>query len=66
MITSGLRLGSPAATTRGFTEMEFTQVGKWIVEVVDGIASSDAGMNAGVEEQVRSQVTALCAKFPIY
>ncbi len=65
-ITSGLRLGSPAATTRGFTETEFSQVGKWIVEVVEGVAANDGQPNPAVENRIREEVTTLCAKFPIY
>lgn len=65
-ITSGLRLGSPAATTRGFTETEFRQIGDWIVEVVDGLKASDGAPNASVETSVKAQVVDLCARFPIY
>ncbi len=66
MITSGLRLGSPAGTTRGFTETEFRQIGDWIVEVVDGVRAMDGAPNDGVEAAVRSQVIDLCQRFPIY
>ena len=66
MITSGLRLGSPAATTRGFTEAEFRQVGDWIVEVVDGLKETGGAPNEAVEQKVREEVMALCARFPIY
>jgi len=65
-ITSGIRLGSPAATTRGFGAPEFRQIADWIVEVVDGLAAGGAEGNAGVEAKVARDVTALCAKFPIY
>ncbi|MBN2907082.1 MAG: serine hydroxymethyltransferase [Rhodobacteraceae bacterium] len=65
-ITSGIRLGSPAGTTRGFGEAEFTQIGKWITQVVDGLAANGEEGNAAVEEQVKSEVQALCARFPIY
>jgi len=65
-ITSGIRLGSPAATTRGFGVPEFRQIADWIVEVVDGLAAGGAEGNAGVEAKVARDVTALCAKFPIY
>ncbi|MFQ6551759.1 serine hydroxymethyltransferase [Aestuariibius insulae] len=66
MVTSGIRLGSPAGTTRGFAEEEFRQIARWIVEVVDGLAAHGADGNAEVEEKVKSEVEALCAKFPIY
>ncbi len=65
-ITSGIRLGSPAGTTRGFGEPEFRAIGDWIIEVVDGLAAHGAEGNAAVEERVRSEVSSLCAKYPIY
>jgi glycine hydroxymethyltransferase len=64
-ITSGIRLGSPAATTRGFGIAEFRETGRLIVEVLDGLAANPDD-NRAVEERVRSQVEALCARFPIY
>jgi glycine hydroxymethyltransferase len=64
-VTSGIRLGSPAGTTRGFMEPEFRQIGDWIVEVVDGLASNGED-NAAVEQKVRAEVEALCARFPVY
>ncbi len=66
MITSGLRLGSPAGTTRGFTETEFRQIGDWIVEVVDGVAAMGGDANPDVESAVKAQVCEMCARFPIY
>ena len=65
-VTSGLRLGSPAGTTRGFKEDEFRQIGDWIVEVVDGLAANGADGNSDVEEKVRGEVAALCDRFPLY
>jgi glycine hydroxymethyltransferase len=65
-ITSGIRLGSPAGTTRGFGEPEFRQIGDWIVEVVDGLAANGEGGNAEVEAKVAAEVLELCARFPIY
>ena len=65
-ITSGVRLGTPAGTTRGFAEFEFRQIGDWIVEVVDGLAANGEDGNAAVEAAVRAKVAALCAQFPIY
>jgi len=64
-ITSGVRLGSPAATTRGFGVGEFRQVGEMIVEVLDGLASG-SNDNSAVEAIVRKRVGELCARFPIY
>ena len=67
MVTSGVRLGTPAATTRGFGTAEFTQVGEMITQVLDGLAAAGgSGDNAAVEAQVREKVQALCARFPIY
>jgi glycine hydroxymethyltransferase len=65
-ITSGIRLGSPAGTTRGFGAPEFRQIADWIVEVVDGLAANGAEGNAAVEAKVKDEVLALCARFPIY
>ncbi|MCV2882917.1 serine hydroxymethyltransferase [Actibacterium sp. XHP0104] len=66
MVTSGVRLGTPAGTTRGFGEAEFRQIADWIVEVVDGLAANGEDGNAAVEAKVKAEVEALCAKFPIY
>jgi len=65
-ITSGIRLGSPAATTRGFGEPEFRQVADWIVRVVDGLAANGEDGNAEVEAAVKAEVLELCGRFPIY
>ncbi|NRB03294.1 MAG: serine hydroxymethyltransferase, partial [Rhodobacteraceae bacterium] len=65
-ITSGIRLGSPAGTTRGFGEEEFRQIGRWINEVVDGLAANGEEGNGAVEEKVRGEVAELCARFPMY
>ena len=65
-VTSGIRLGSPAGTTRGFGEKEFRQIADWIVEVVDGLAANGENGNAAVEEKVKAEVTAMCADFPLY
>jgi glycine hydroxymethyltransferase len=65
-ITSGIRLGSPAGTTRGFGEDEFRQIGSWINQVVDGLAANGEDGNTAVEDKVRSEVAALCARFPLY
>jgi len=65
-ITSGVRLGTPAATTRGFGVAEFQEVGRMIGEVLDGLAGSNDGTNAAVERAVGERVHAMCARFPIY
>jgi glycine hydroxymethyltransferase len=64
-VTSGIRLGSPAATTRGFGIAEFQETGRLIVEVLDGLAASPED-NRAVEGRVRAEVEALCARFPVY
>jgi len=65
-ITSGVRLGSPAGTTRGFAEPEFRQVADWIVEVVEGLAANGEEGNGAVEAKVRGEVLELCGRFPVY
>jgi glycine hydroxymethyltransferase len=66
-ITSGVRLGTPAGTTRGFGEAEFREIGKLILEVLDGLkkANSEEG-TAEVEAAVKAKVIALTDRFPIY
>jgi glycine hydroxymethyltransferase len=66
-VTSGIRLGTPAGTTRGFGAAEFREIGKLIAEVVEGLAgkNSEDG-DAAVEASVRERVVALCRRFPIY
>ncbi|MEM9344525.1 MAG: serine hydroxymethyltransferase [Pseudomonadota bacterium] len=66
MVTSGLRLGTPAGTTRGFGEPEFQQIADWIVRVVDGLAANGEDGNGDVEAAVKAEVQALCDRFPIY
>ncbi|AZG76687.1 serine hydroxymethyltransferase [Methylocystis rosea] len=65
-VTSGIRLGSPAATSRGFGQNEFKQVGQMIVEVLDGLSSQGEEGNAATEAAVKEKVHTLTAKFPIY
>jgi len=65
MVTSGIRLGSPAATTRGFGQAEFREVGRLIGEVLDGLAANRED-NSAVESAVRQRVESLCGRFPIY
>jgi glycine hydroxymethyltransferase len=64
-VTSGIRLGTPAATTRGFDLEEFRQVGELIARVLDGLAVNGED-NGAVEQEVREEVQALCGRFPIY
>ncbi len=65
-ITSGIRLGTPAATTRGFGAAEFREVGLMIGEVLDGLSKSNDGSNDTIEQAVGARAKALCARFPIY
>ncbi len=65
-VTSGIRLGTPAATTRGFDEADFAEVGRLIVEVVDGLAANGPDGNDAVENSVRVRATELCSRHPIY
>ena len=66
MVTSGIRLGTPAGTTRGFGTAEFKQVGEMIVEVLDVLAQKGVTEDSLVEEKVRGKVKVLLDKFPIY
>jgi glycine hydroxymethyltransferase len=65
-VTSGIRLGSPAVTSRGFAQSEFKEVGRMIVEVLDGLSAKGEEGNAATEAAVKEKVHALTAKFPIY
>ena len=65
-VTSGVRLGTPAGTTRGFREAEFAQIGALIAEVVDGLSRNGDEGDGQVEARVRARVEELCAAFPIY
>ena len=65
-VTSGLRVGTPAATTRGFGQAEFRRVGQLIADVVEGLAVNGEQGNSDVEASVRRQVADLTARFPIY
>jgi len=64
-VTSGIRLGTPAATTRGFGTGEFRQVGQLITRVLDGLAANPED-NGAIEKSVRREVAALCHRFPVY
>lgn len=65
MITSGIRLGTPAGTSRGFGADEFKQIGEWIGDVLDGLATNPED-NSEVEQRVKQQVQKLCSRFPLY
>ena len=65
MVTSGIRLGTPAGTTRGFGTAEFLQVGHLIVEVLDGLVANPDD-NSAVEKAVEAKVAELCRRFPVY
>ncbi len=65
-VTSGIRLGTPAGTTRGFGTDEFRTIGKLIAEVVNGLAKNGPEGDAQIEESVRARVSELCAAFPVY
>jgi glycine hydroxymethyltransferase len=64
--TSGIRVGSPAGTTRGFGVAEFRDIADMVADVLDGLKANGHEGNAGVEAGVRARVDALCARFPIY
>ena len=64
--TSGIRVGSPAGTTRGFGEAEFSSIADMVADVLDGLAANGAEGNAEVERKVNARVRELCARFPIY
>jgi glycine hydroxymethyltransferase len=65
-ITSGIRLGSPAGTTRGFGQAEFHQIGRMIAEVLDGVVTNGDKGNGQVEARVQREAIELCERFPIY
>ncbi len=65
-VTSGIRLGTPAGTTRGFDEAAFRRIGRWIVEVIDGLAANGPEGNAAVEEKVAAEVRDFLKAYPIY
>ena len=65
-ITSGIRLGTPAGTTRGFSHLEFRLIGKMIVKVVDGLGKHGEEENIEIEKSVKQEVLNLCKQFPIY
>jgi glycine hydroxymethyltransferase len=66
MVTSGVRVGTPAGTTRGFGEAEFRSIGKMIADVVNGIMKNGAEGDGQIEARVKEEAIALCRRFPIY
>ncbi len=66
MVTSGIRLGTPAATSRGFGEKEFVEVGELILEVLNGLANNGESGNQQIEDNIKGRVLSLTQKFPIY
>ncbi|MBI4030167.1 MAG: serine hydroxymethyltransferase [Proteobacteria bacterium] len=66
MVTSGVRLGTPAATTRGFGPAEWKQTGQMIVETLEGLSKNGSDKNLIIEKEMRQKVKALCERFPIY
>jgi glycine hydroxymethyltransferase len=66
MVTSGIRLGAPAGTTRGFGEAEFRDIGRMISEVLEGLAKNGEAGNGKVEAKIKDEAIALCKRFPIY
>jgi glycine hydroxymethyltransferase len=64
--TSGIRVGSPAGTTRGFGEAEFRDIADMVADVLDGLKDNGLVGNASVEQSVNERVRDLCARFPIY
>ncbi|MEQ1538426.1 MAG: serine hydroxymethyltransferase [Sphingorhabdus sp.] len=66
LLTSGIRLGTPAGTTRGFGTAEFTQIGRMIADVVEGLRKNGAEGDGQIEARIKAEAEALCARFPIY
>jgi glycine hydroxymethyltransferase len=66
MKTSGIRVGSPAGTTRGFGQAEFRDIADMVADVLEGLQANGTDGNAAVEQQVNGRVRELCARFPIY
>ncbi|MFM7083702.1 MAG: serine hydroxymethyltransferase [Hyphomicrobium sp.] len=66
MVTSGIRLGSPAGTTRGFGVAEFRDIGRMIAEVLEGLSKNGETGNGAIESKIKAEATALCRRFPIY
>ena len=65
-VTSGLRFGTPAGTTRGFGVKEFEQIGNWVCDCLEGFVKNGEDGNAALEKKIRAEVKELCGRFPIY
>ena len=65
-ITSGIRLGTPACTTRGFTNENFKTIGNWIVDIIDNVSNNDGVLEENLRLKIKTDVKKLCKKFPIY
>jgi glycine hydroxymethyltransferase len=66
MQTSGIRVGSPAGTTRGFGKAEFNEIADMVADVLDGLVKNGPDNNQAVEREVNARVLDLCGRFPIY
>lgn len=66
MVTSGLRVGTPAVTSRGFGVKEIEQTSNWMVQIIDAVAANDGVGDPNLEANIAAQVKTLCAQFPIY
>ena len=66
MVTSGIRLGTPAGTTRGFGTSEFTNIGNWIADVLEQLQINGIDNNEEAELEVKNKVLKLCENYPIY
>jgi glycine hydroxymethyltransferase len=64
--TSGIRIGSPAGTTRGFGVVEFREIAEMVADVLDGLKQNGLENNGATESEVNERVRELCARFPIY
>jgi glycine hydroxymethyltransferase len=65
-VTSGIRIGSPAGTTRGFGAAEFRAIARMMAEVLEGLAAHGEDGNAKLEGKVKAEALEICARFPIY
>ena len=66
MVTSGIRLGTPAGTTRGFGNSDFMNIGNWIADVLEGLQTNGIDNNEKAELSIKNKVLDLCKNYPIY